>query len=116
VTINEVKPFVMPLDIERRWEIDDSVLAYWVYWTPYGDECMVMRLHRNGLVEGGDSDWMAFLELERLNPVMYKHNLGSSDFEAEEVLLVDKVHNRFYFAPRDITVEQVMQIVQLTGK
>lgn len=96
------KPFVMPREIEERFEVDASVLAYAVYWEPCGDECMVTRIHKNGWVEGGDSDWMAFLELKRLNPIVSRHNLGSSDFEAEEVLLVDNTRGRFYIVPMDV--------------
>jgi len=118
----ELKNFFMPLEIERRLECDgDDVLAYWMHWTPnradwlragrIGDELIVERLHRDGLVEGGDSDWTAWLELESLNPVLAKFNFGSSDEAADYVLLVDKVHNRFYAASIDTPLSLIMKLV-----
>jgi len=98
-TAHLAKRFIMPREVEERFEIDASILAYAVYWDPCGDECVVMRIHKNGWVEGGDSDWLAFLELERLNPIIRQHNLGSSDSEAEEALLVDNMRGRFYIVP-----------------
>lgn len=110
----ELKNFFMPLEIERRLECDgDDVLAYWMHWTPWGDELIVERLYRNGMVVGGDSDWTAWLELESLNPILMKYNFGSSDKEAECVLLVDKVHSRFYVAPRNTPISQIMRLVGL---
>ena len=96
----EAKPFFMPLEIEKAWEINEHVIAYWVYWEPCGDECVVGRLYRNGLIEESDSDWQAYLKLENLNPIMQLHELGNSEEEAKEVLFCDKIHGKFYFIPR----------------
>jgi len=112
-----LKNFFMSLEIERRLECDgDDVLAYWMHWTPIGDELIVERLHRDGLVEGGDSDWTAWLELESLNPVLTKFNFGSSDEKADYVLLVDKIHNRFYAASIDTPLSLIMKLVGVKPK
>mgnify|MGYP000545342740 CR=1 FL=1 len=95
----EVVPFFMPLEVERAWEIGDDVIAYWVYWEPNGDECMVGKVYRNGLIEEGDADWQAYFKLEELNPEMQLHDLGTSTTPPLEVLLVDRIHNKFYFVP-----------------
>ena len=112
-----LKNFFMPLEIERRLECDgDDVLAYWMHWTPIGDELIVERLHRDGLIEGGDSDWTAWLELENLNPVLMKYNFGNSDEKADYVLLVDKVHNRFYVVPVNTPLSLIMKLVGVKPK
>jgi len=98
--IVEAKPFFMPLEIEKAWEINEDVIAYWVYWEPCGDECIVGRVYGNGLIEESDSDWQAYLKLQGLNPIMQLHELGNSEEEAKEVLLIDRVRNRFYFVPK----------------
>jgi len=108
----ELKRFFMPLEIERRWEVDsDDVIAYIVYWTPYGDECIVNRIYRDGTVCGGVADWAAFLEVTRLNPILNVFNLGSSDFEAEHYLLVDKQHNRFYIISAGMRITDILRII-----
>ena len=108
----ELNNFLMPLSIERRWEADgDEVIAYLVYWTPWGDECIVDRILRDGSIWGGDSDWQAFLELERLNPILAKFNLGSSDSEPEHYLLIDKQHNKFYIIPADTRITDILKLI-----
>ena len=108
----ELKNFLMPLSIERRWEVDDDrIVGYIVYWTPYGDECIVNRIYRDGSIWGGDSDWAAFLELEILNPILTKFNLGSSDFEPEHYLLVDKRHNKFYIIPANTRITDILKLI-----
>ena len=111
--IIELKNFLMPLDIERRWEVDDpTVEAYLVYWTPLGDECVVVKYYRNGVISGGVSDWQAFCELEWLNPVLTRYDLGSSESEPEYYLLVDKVFNRFYLVPAKIKIAYALKYVR----
>ena len=108
----ELKNFLMPLEIERRWEVDsDEIIAYAVHWTPWGDECIVDRVLRDGSIWGGDSDWQAFLELERLNPILTKFNLGSSDSEPEHYLLVDKQHNKFYIIPAKTRITDILKLI-----
>jgi len=91
--------FLMPLRLEKRFGITKDVLCYALYWTPMGDEAMCERIYSNGWVVRGDTDWTAWLELERLNPVMAKRSLGSSEETAEEVLLCDNLRGRFYIIP-----------------
>ena len=108
----ELKNFLMPLSIERRWEVDsDEVVAYLVHWTPWGDECVVTRIFRDGSLWSGDSDWTAFLELVRLNPILASFNLGSSDSEPEHYLLVDKQHNKFYIIPADTRITDILKLI-----
>ena len=96
------QPFIIPLDIEHRFGVDeDKIVAYYTYWTPCGDECIVGRIYHDGIITESDSDWTAFLKLEQLNPIMRQFNLGSSDRPAEYVLLIDKQNNKFYFIRRD---------------
>jgi len=112
VRIIELKRFLMPLEIERRWEVNSPrVIAYLVYWTPYGDECVVIRFYRNGMIMGGTSDWTAFFLLERLNPILTIFDLGSSDTEPEWYLLVDKIHNKFYLVPAGTKKEEILRII-----
>jgi len=109
----ELKNFLVPFSIERRWEVDDpTVEAYLAYWTPWGDECVVVKFYRNGVISGGDSDWQAWLELTQLNPVLTEYNLGSSESEAEYYLLVDKVFNRFYLVPAKIKIAYALKYVR----
>jgi len=104
----------MPLEFERRFEVDDEqIVAYYIYWTPYGDECMVGRLYRNGFLSEGDSDWATFLELKKLNPIMEHYNLGSSDRMAEYMLFVDKIHNKFYFITRTVKISDLFKLIGL---
>ena len=103
----------MPLDIERAWQIDENVVCYWAYWTPFGDECIVMRLYKNGILSGGDSDWQAFLKLLKLNPILEDYNLGSSDCEAKHVLFVDKLTNKYYIVSSYINNLVAVDIFQL---
>jgi len=113
----ELKNFIMPLSVEKAWEVDSKrVVAYLVHWTPYGDECIVNRIYRNGAILGGDADWQAFLELERLNPILMKFNLGSSDREASQYLLVDKLHNRFYIISRKTRIVDILKLLGIKDK
>ena len=113
----ELKNFLMPFRIERRWNVDDpSVVAYLAFWTPWGDECVVSKIYRNGIITGGDSDWQAFIELELLNPILTQYNLGSSDREPEYYLLVDKIHNKFYLVPTKMKIVDVLELVRREGR
>jgi len=115
--IIQIPQFIMPLEIERRFEVDDPrIVAYYVYWTPWGDECMVGCLYRDGTIIESDSDWSAFLELEKLNPIMQHYNLGSSDREAEYMLFVDKIHNKFYFVSRFTKKSDLFALIGLNNK
>ena len=113
----ELKNFFVPLGIERRWEVDnEDVAGYIVYWTPWGDECIVNRVYEDGHLEGGDADWRAFFELEKLNPILKQFDLGSSDTEASQYLLVDKRHNRFYIIPRKTRIVDVLKLLGIKDK
>jgi len=109
----KVSPFMIPLHVEEAWDIDNTVLAYWVYWTPFGDECIVMRLHDNLVVEGGDADFQAYFELMDFNPHLRAYKLGSSDEEPKEVLLVDKQTNKAFIVPIQIEGLSVRELLSL---
>jgi len=111
------KQFFIPLRIERAFNVyNDNIIAYWVYWTPDGDECMVGAINKDGLITEYDSDWVAFLELEKINPIMQHYNLGSSDRYAEYVFFVDKIHNKFYFVKRDVNISTLFSLIGLKTK
>ena len=79
---------VIPEEIERRLGVE-SYEYWWTYWTATGDEAMVGRITEL-LWEEFDSDWQAYLQLMDFNPHLRNWNLGSSDEEAEDVLLMVK--------------------------
>jgi len=82
-----VKNFNFPKHLMHRL-IDrfDHIIAFALYWSMGGDEAITCAIRLDGTIVIGDTDWMAYLELERLNPIMERAKLGSSDTEAEEYL------------------------------
>ncbi len=75
--------------------------AQWVafYWTPAGDEAM----YDDGRISG-DGYWDAYLTFtrhSRVAPHLAGYNLGSSDFEADDYLLLNRATRMLYVAPRD---------------
>ena len=118
ITIYKPSTFILPKNIERRWNITNDVICYWVYWSPFGDECIVSTLRKlNGsyIITSGDSDWLAYLELKNLNAIMSYFNLGSSDEEPEYCLLVDNVRGGIYIAPIIIDAFNHFNLLQLIG-
>lgn len=88
-------PLVLSTEIKKAFGIDDSVLFWWTYRSVYDDECIVIRFYGDVLKEG-DADLIAFLQLMEENPHLKEFNLGSSEHEAEQCLLVDNKRPKAY--------------------
>jgi len=91
-----VKVFV-PNEVERGFGVEDYRL-YWLYWTPCGDEAMLGYIDKHGFIHEETTEWWAYLKLLDLNPHLRKFELGNSDEEAKEVLLIDKKSMRAFIA------------------
>ncbi len=66
------------------------------YWTPAGDEAM----YEDGLM-AGTGEWPAWLDYVRHSLVeshLEPYNLGSSDFDADHYLVLDRQERRVYVA------------------
>ena len=75
---------------------DAAFLA--LYWTPLGDEV----IYEDG-VRSGTGAWAPFLAFKRhpaVAPVLAPYDLGSSDAEARDWLLLDRRARRLYVGPR----------------
>jgi len=87
---------VVPAEIEKAFGIE-KFRFYWLYWTPWGDEAM-LGCSNGGLYEEV-TDWQAYLQLMELNPHLKDFELGNSEEEAKEVLLIDKKKRKAYIVP-----------------
>lgn len=69
----------------------ETLSAFWLYWTPAGDEMMVGHPTHPGYGEF-DGDWSAWLKLRELNPKVFNNptSLGSSEEDGTHVLLFQK--------------------------
>jgi hypothetical protein len=93
--MKEVKVFV-PEEVEMQLGVEDCKL-YWLYWTPYGDEAMLGYI-KDGVIYEETTAWWAYLKLLDLNQHLRKFELGNSDEEAKEVLLIDKKRRKAFIA------------------
>jgi len=84
-----VKPYAYAPVIEKEGVtlVKLSPICFCLYWEPSGDEAVVYMLFADGDIAGGDTDWITFLDLEKINPAMRNAKIGSSDFEAIEYLV-----------------------------
>ena len=87
IEVNAVLEIVLPRDYKERLDVEDA-LWWFMWWECVGDECMIATLRRNGLFEEFTSDWVTFMAIMAMNPILEDFNLGSSDEEAEYLLLV----------------------------
>lgn len=101
-------PYPVPSVLEEALEYDGAARFVAFYWSPVGDEAMFDDGRR-----GGTGDWIGFLvyvEHPSVAASLYvpvapgspEHvciNLGSSEFEADGWLVVDREERRAYLAP-----------------
>src|SRR2546425_767753 len=69
-----------------------------VYWEPCGDE----SCYTDG-VSGRTGSWAAYLALVQhraVSPHIQTFNTGSSEFPAEDVIVIDRAEGKLYVAPR----------------
>jgi hypothetical protein len=77
---------VLPRNWERAFGYDGEARYVAFYWTPVGDEAR----YDDGQVSG-DGNWRLFVTLRHQHPELDHHyNLGYSDVEAEDWLLLDR--------------------------
>ena len=87
IEVSAVLEIALPYDYKERLDVEDA-LWWFAWWECVGDECMVATLRRNGSFEEFTSDWVTFMAIMAMNPSLEDFNLGSSDEEAEYMLLV----------------------------
>jgi len=98
MTVKQVKNFEIPgYLLHRLIDRFDHAIAFALYWLSGGDRAMVIVIRSDGRIVEGDTDWLAYLELERLNPIMEKAKLGSREEDAEEYLAFFR--NECYLVP-----------------
>lgn len=107
--------FMMPTDMKQRLEVEDAE-AYWIYWTPSGDEMVRGKLTHYGTYTS-DVDWRLWFELEKLNQAVFwsrEWNLGSSDAYNTHVLFF-KDDKTFIASTKEVdeTVKDWMNKLQL---
>lgn len=87
IEVSAVLEITLPYDYKERLDVEDA-LWWFAWWECVGDECIVATLRRNLSFEEFTSDWVTFMAIMAMNPVLEDFNLGSSDEEAEYMLLV----------------------------
>jgi len=87
IEVSAVLEIALPYDYKERLDVEDA--PWWfAWWECVGDACIVATLRRNLSFEAFTSDWVTFMAIMAMNPVLEDFNLGSSDEEAEYMLLV----------------------------
>jgi len=90
-----VKIGQLPRNWERAFGYEGDARYVAFFWHPVGDEAM----YDDGRCSG-DGEWSMFLELERQRyPAILAHDVGSSDFEATEWLVLDRETRELFVMP-----------------
>ncbi len=87
----------VPPNMEKAlgYERDARYVAF--YWTPAGDQAM----YDDGEISG-TGEWPAWLDFTQhplVDPHLQRYDFGSSDFEADDYLLLDRQERKAYVAP-----------------
>lgn len=83
---------LVPPMLEEAIGYDGSARFVAFYWMPGGDECMYDDGRLSGT--GNWQAYLAFVHHPRVWPELQPYNLGSSDFEADYWLLLDREEPR----------------------
>jgi len=87
IEVAAVLRIALPHNYKERLDVEDA-LWWFAWWECVGDECMIATLRRNLSFEEFTSDWVTFTSIMAMNPSLEDFNLGSSEEEAEYLLLV----------------------------
>jgi len=86
----------LPRNWERAFGYDGEARYVAFYWTPVGDEAM----YDDGQVSG-DGNWQMFLLVRHDHPELdRRYNLGYSETEADDWLLLDRETRSLVVLPK----------------
>lgn len=91
-----LRHFRLPRNWEHAFGYNGDAGQVSFYWTPFGDEAMYDDGHISG-----DGNWQLFLDLYHTLNMGRRYNLGSSDEEADDWLLLDRAARTLAALPRD---------------